>query len=53
MDGVPMFTPLTPEEAAKDGSPKKAPPSKTPIVPVPADAPAMQFKHPKHGAPDH
>lgn len=53
MDGDPMFSPLTPEEAAKACSPRKSTSSKTPIVPVPDDASLLQFKHPKYGEPDH
>ena len=48
MDG--MFTPLSAEETAAASVPPKSSP-KTPIVPVPADAPAMRFKHPEHGEP--
>lgn len=46
-----MFAPLTPEEAkaSKPAAPGKA--SKTPILPVPGDAPPLRFKHPKHGEP--
>ena len=44
-----MFAPLTAEETAKvDDKPAV---SKTPIVPVPADAPPFAFKHPKLGEP--
>lgn len=50
MDGAAMFAPFAPEEtAAAEQTPKMA--SKTPIIPVPADAPAMKFKHPKLGEP--
>lgn len=46
-----MFAPLTPEEVA-DAERKKAPKSvKTPIIPVPADAPPMAFRHPKRKEP--
>lgn len=45
-----MFAPLAPEEmATAEQAPKAA--TKTPIIPVPADAPAMRFKHPKLGEP--
>ena len=45
-----MFGPLAPEEtAATDKAPKTV--DKTPIVPVPADAPPMRFKHPQYGEP--
>lgn len=45
-----MFEPLAPEEmAAVESAPRPA--IKTPIVPVPADATAMNFKHPEHGEP--
>jgi putative DNA primase/helicase len=49
-----MFTPLDGEEtpqAAVTSKPKSATGTKVPIIPVPADAPPMTFKHPKHGAP--
>jgi putative DNA primase/helicase len=47
-----MFAPLTPEEreVATKNSIKIAP-TKTPIIPVPADAPPFNFRHPKHGEP--
>ncbi|MFT6583407.1 MAG: hypothetical protein ACJAU6_003861, partial [Alphaproteobacteria bacterium] len=45
-----MFAPLSEQEVSAtpppDGKPKKQA-----IVPVPDDAPLMQFRHPKHGAP--
>ena len=45
-----MFAPLAPEEtAATDEAPKSA--GKTPIIPVPADAPPVRFKHPQYGDP--
>lgn len=45
-----MFEPLT--EAERKAAPKAAPRAdKVPIVPVPADAPPMAFRHPKHGEP--
>ena len=48
MDG--MFAPLAPEEtAAAEKAPKTV--DKAPIIPVPADAPPMRFKHPQHGDP--
>ncbi len=48
-----MFDPLTPEESAArpNSSPDKS--GRRPIIPVPEDAPQMQFKHPKHGEPTH
>ena len=45
-----MFAPLSPVETAMIEDRPKAK-TKTPIVPVPADAPVLNFKHPKHGAP--
>ena len=53
-DRTAMFTPLTEEElaAGKDEAARaKDRPAKCPIVPVPDDAPALSFQHPKHGAP--
>ena len=45
-----MFDPLTAgERASACNSPQTA--EKTPIIPVPADAPPMQFRHPKWGFP--
>jgi len=49
MRGNAMFAPLAPEEARAGPTPK--PGSKTPIVPVPADAPPIAFRHPKRGEP--
>ncbi|WP_255684087.1 MULTISPECIES: DUF927 domain-containing protein [unclassified Xanthobacter] len=46
------FAPLSPEEASASerAAPKRG--EKTPIVPVPADAPAPEtFRHPKYGKP--
>lgn len=47
-----MFAPLSDAERANA---KKAKPGKraekTPIIPVPADAPPMKFRHPQHGEP--
>lgn len=45
-----MFSPLTAEETATARA-KPSAASKTPIVPVPADAPPLAFKHPKLGEP--
>ena len=52
MDGSVMFEPLSADEvsAASNAIPQVG--SKRPIVPVPADAPPMNFKHPKLGCPD-
>lgn len=51
MDAGLMFAPLSADEvaAAQQSTPKAG--TKTPIIPVPADAPPMAFKHPKLGAP--
>ncbi len=49
-----MFQPLSAEEvaAADRGRAARAPAGKpVPIVPVPADAPPMEYRHPKRGAP--
>lgn len=44
------FAPLTPKEL--EGTPPAANnPGRKPVIPVPADAPAMTLQHPKHGAP--
>ena len=46
-----MFAPLSPEETA-DSPPASGAALKTPIVPVPADAPPPDtYHHPRHGAP--
>lgn len=45
-----MFAPLTADEIASVSVQPK-PVTKSPIIPVPTDAPPMQFKHPKHGEP--
>ncbi|WP_268877969.1 DUF927 domain-containing protein [Cereibacter sphaeroides] len=45
-----MFTKLSPDELAKAGAAPK-PDEKRPIVPVPADAPPMNFRHPTFGKP--
>lgn len=58
-DAARMFAPLTTEEraaaasqAAVTGTPGSRSEAKTPIIPVPPDAPpAAGFRHPKHGAP--
>ncbi|GAB4069572.1 DUF927 domain-containing protein [Ancylobacter sonchi] len=51
MDATTMFAPLSSNEAmtAEQTAPKAN--CKTPIVPVPDDAPPMTFKHPKFGEP--
>lgn len=46
-----MFAPLSPEEASLTGRAMLKAGSKTPIVPVPDDAPPFEFKHPKFGEP--
>lgn len=46
-----MFAPLSPDEIALADSPAPKAGEKLPIVPVPDDAPAMQFRHPKFGEP--
>jgi len=48
-----IFEPLSATETTVNGiaAGKDKKPEKTPIIPVPADAPAMNFKHPKHGLP--
>lgn len=51
MEGNAMFAPLSPEEASAAESSAQKAGKKTPIIPVPADAPAMAFKHPKLGQP--
>jgi len=50
MHGNAMFAPFSPGETATAGAAPKAA-SKTPIVPVPDDAPRQSFKHPKLGFP--
>lgn len=50
-DHAGMFAPLTPEETTASVSAAPGKITKTPIIPVPADAPAMEFRHPKHGEP--
>ena len=44
-----MYAPLSPEEETSATALPKS--DKVPIVPVPADAPPMKFKHPKLGEP--
>jgi putative DNA primase/helicase len=44
-----MFDRLTPQELAAVGETPKR--DKTPIIPVPADAPPMTFQHPRYGSP--
>ena len=51
MDASGMFAPLGDEARVGAPPPKGKASDKTPIVPVPADAPPMRFKHPKLGAP--
>jgi hypothetical protein len=47
-----MFAPLMPEECeTARGNSSKIAPTKTPIIPVPIDAPVFNFRHPKHGEP--
>ena len=50
-----MFQPLSPEETvAAEAVTERAAQDQTkpvPIVPVPEDAPPMQYRHPEHGAP--
>ena len=46
-----MFAPLSADEIALAESPAPKAGEKLPIVPVPDDAPAMQFRHPKFGEP--
>lgn len=46
-----MFAPLSPEEATIANRPAPKATTKTPIVPVPADAAPFAFVHPKHGEP--
>ena len=50
--GAEMFEPLSGAERARaSGSEGEAKPQKVPIIPVPDDAPPMQYRHPKHGHP--
>ncbi|MFG1312054.1 DUF927 domain-containing protein [Xanthobacter autotrophicus] len=51
MDGNTMFAPLTPDEAPASEHAAAKGGGKTPILPVPADAPPMKFRHPKLGEP--
>ena len=44
-----MFDPLTPKALAATRKPGADIARKRPIVPVPNDAPPMQFRHPEHG----
>ncbi len=48
-----MFEPLVPDEVSKAeaGSTAKSQPKPVPIVPVPFNAPPIQYRHPKHGEP--
>jgi putative DNA primase/helicase len=53
-DDAGMFAPLSPDKrtAVPNGAAKKrATSKKAPLIPVPADAPAMRFVHPKYGDP--
>lgn len=50
--GTEMFAPLSAaERAAGAKGQRDSKPEKVPIIPVPDDAPAMTFNHPKHGRP--
>lgn len=49
-DTMMMFKPLSIEERA-GGSVASSSGDKTPIIPVPPDAPPMRFRHPKYGRP--
>lgn len=46
-----FFSPLTDDEKAAAAQTAPTTSSKAPIVPVPDDAPPMEFRHPKHGEP--
>lgn len=46
-----MFAPLTADELDKAPKPKKQTGTITPIIPVPDDAPAMDYRHVKYGKP--
>ena len=46
-----MFEPLTDKEIGAVPPPGDASASKRPIVPVPDDAPSMNFRHPEYGEP--
>ena len=47
-----MFEPLSPQEQAAQPTAAVKKPDKVPIVPVPENAPPMQFQHPVYGVPD-
>ena len=49
-DTMMMFEPLSVEEPAGGPVPTQSP-DKTPIIPVPPDAPPMRFRYPKYGQP--
>jgi uncharacterized protein (DUF927 family) len=50
--GAEMFTPLTGAERTRAiGDEGSAKPQKVPIIPVPDDAPVMQYRHRTHGHP--
>ena len=49
-DTMMMFEPLSVEEPAGGPVPTQSS-DKTPIIPVPPDAPPMRFRHPKYGQP--
>lgn len=51
MDAGGMYAPLSEDETGSTGAASRKRAPKVPIVPVPADAPPMAFKHPKFGAP--
>ena len=46
-----MFEPLSHDELTTTSAVESAKPTKVPIIPVPDDAPPMQFRHPEHGEP--
>jgi uncharacterized protein (DUF927 family) len=50
-DTAQMFDPLSVEELATAPGAEPSKPNKTPIVPVPENAPPMRFRHPEHGEP--
>jgi 5S rRNA maturation endonuclease (ribonuclease M5) len=48
-----MFSPLTAEDRVAAPAVANDATDKSALWPVPSDAPPMNFKHPKHGAPSH
>jgi uncharacterized protein (DUF927 family) len=46
-----MFAPLSEDEKTPAGTSTAARAEKRPIVPVPTDAPALAFRHPRYGTP--